>query len=260
MFASKLISLEEFLDTSTKIFDVFGMRVARTSPEPRLAQKLYGGVSALCLVMIVTQVMIFSYVHMGEEGCFLPITFDFSCIGIGVLTYLKVYMVCFRKHSVLLESIDMLAVFYPKTDHEQERYQVKKHFNILRLHSISYKILMPILSGVFSLSEIIVSVFKFLFVSGFFDRNLPYFVWFPFGITGKGPGAYEVNYLIAVTAAFFCGLIVLAIDLLYCSVLKVLCMEFEVLKMKYEEFGNGAGKRGKQDIKLLVDEHHHLIR
>lgn len=257
---SKLISLEEFLDTSTKIFDIFGMRVVRTSPEPNLIQKLYGGISVVCLVMIVSQVMIFSYVHMGEEGCFLPITFDFSCIGIGVLTYLKVYMVCFNKHNVLLESIDMLDKFYPKTSHEQDKYRVKKHFDVLRLHSLSYKVLMPILSSVFSLSEILISIFKFLFISGFFERNLPYFVWFPFGFTGKGPIAFEVNYAIAVTAAFFCGLIVLAIDLLYCSLLTVLCMEFEMLKVKYEEFGCGDGKRGKADIKLLVAEHHHLIR
>lgn len=255
MSSTDLISLDEFTNSSSRVFSIFGLTVARKSKKPRIYQKLFGVLSLLCLVTVVSQIMLFTYVHLGQSKYFLELTFDFSCIGIGVLTYLKIFMICFIKNNVVLEVTDLLDSLFPKSQKEQEKFGTKKYLDALKIQNRSYEILMPLLIAVFAISPIIISISKYFFVGGKFERNLPYFVWFPAGVNGSDPIIFEIFYLIAALGAFSC-IIVLAIDLLYCSLLTVLSMEFDILRAKFEEFSKGS----REELSDLINEHYTLIK
>lgn len=151
---------------------------------------------------------------------FLYLTFNISCIGFAVMSLLKVYMIGLRHHRLLVELFGILESLFPKTVQDQEKFGTWKYLEKMRLQNLSFKTLMPLLFGFANFSEISITLFKFFFVDGSYDRNFPLFTWFPLGSDGKkSPILFEASYALSVHCAFSIAFISLAIDLLFCSLM-----------------------------------------
>jgi odorant receptor len=249
-------SIEDFFIQQTRIFGLFGLKVTKFSREPKRWNLIFRWFSIFCEVLIVLQALIFTFLHITETEIFLDLTFDISCAGFGCLSLLRVFMIVIYKKEILSEVIDMLEALFPKTNWEQKKYSVRKYLKILNFQCWIYIILMFLFFAFFNFTEILISIYK-TFSMGNYVPNYSYFLWFPFGYDGKSPVVFEVFYSFSVICAFAVVFNSLAVDLLFCSILTILCMEFDILAKRFEHFGI---ERSKKDLIELIDEHCQLIR
>lgn len=254
---TNLILLDEFTSAAKRIFKLFGIKMTKNSNESSKVEKVWGIVAVFCVLLIVSQAIAFIVTNFGEDGFFLALTFNISCVGFAWLSVLKVYMIGFVKHEVIVEVFEIFDLLFPKTNHGQKKYKVKKYLDHLKVENWTYSILLLILFSYFNFTEILISLFKFFWVDGSYDKNFPFFLWFPFLSDGKIPIVFEVFFVLANCCGFTCVFINLAADLLYCSLVTVLCMEFEILRKKFEEFDK---LKTRKDLAALVAEHCQLIR
>lgn len=252
-----LIAVKDFMSISTRIFDLFALQMTNYTRQPVRANVIFRYVSFFCVSLLVGQAYLFILVHFGGEGMFIVFTYNLSCVGFGFVLALKIYMVGIKHKNLLLEVINELDSLFPKTKEDQEKYEMKKYLRNSLVQNGTYSVLMMCLFAYFNFSNILTSIFKFFFIDGSYDRDFTLFMWFPFGYDGKSPVVFEIFYMISIWSGFTCLIINTAADLLYCSVLTVLCMEFENLQKKFEKFGKG---NSREDFNELVKEHSKLIR
>lgn len=257
MSQASLIAIEDFLIPSTRIFHQFGLKMAKNAREPGCHRKVFGISATLCLLIIAAQGIVFIHVHKSDGKYLMAIIFDLSCYAIIILGYIKAFVVCIVFKKIVIEVIDDLSRVFPESNHGQEKLEVAKYLRKFNIQISIYRILMPMLIAAFSVSPIIISAFKFLFISGNFDRKLPYFLWFPYGLSGSEPIVFEISYAVSVFGASFCIFMVMAVDLLFCSILTLVSMQFEMLSKKFEAFDC---RESKDQLSVLIKEHYQLLR
>lgn len=219
-------------------------------------QKVFAALSFFTMSLVTVQGIVFAWIHLGQKEFFVKLIYDFAAIGVGFLSLLKVFVIFFRKHKVLLQALDMLEISFPKDMKMQTKFELEKNFSQLKFKNLIYEILNPLLLVTFVLSPFLISTFKYFFVTGAFERKLPYFLWFPFGLLENGPMIYVITYIMTVLGGMFGVFFHLAIDLLLFGILAVLCLEFSILKKKFEEFGK---HETKAMLAQLINEHNKLI-
>lgn len=255
--AQSLIPLEAFSIASIRIFNLFGLKVTRKSRELRLWEVVLKWFSGISFIVILLQIVVFMFINLRTEGIFIALTFDLSVSGFACLSILKVYMIAIRNRNLMFEVFDKLDSLFPKTNHEQSRFEIKKYLDILNVQNGTYIVLTLFLFSFFNFADIIVALYYLIFVDGSYERNFSYFFWFPFGFDGKIPIFFEFYYVVATIGSSFCIFMNMATDLMYCSLLTMLCMEFDCLRKKFEDFDE---TKTTKDLAQLVNEHYILIR
>lgn len=245
------------MSLSMRIFRIFGFKMMESSEELKLSELVIRWISTVCLLVTIFQAAAFSLVHLDEGEILLFLTFNLACVGFASLSTLKVYMIGVKYCKILSEIVEKLDELFPKTNHEQSRNNTKKYLNILQVQNWIYIILTPLFFCMFNFSEIAISLFNFLLVDGSYDRNFSYSLWFPFGFDGKVPIVFELFYTVGTIGSFFAIFINMAADLLYCSLLTVLCMEFEILSKNFQDLDKGISRK---ELAKLVNKHYQLIR
>lgn len=253
----KTIVLEDFMILSTRIFNLFGLKMTSFTRDPDLSHTVFKYISVCCVFLLVGQAYVYILVHFGGEGMFLVFTYNLSCIGFGFVLALKVYMLGVRHRDPLQEVIDRLDEAFPKSSERQTKYGTQKYLKLLSVQNGTYGVLMVMLFAYFNFSDILTAIFKFIFIGGDYEKNFTLFMWFPFGYDGKAPVVFEIFYTISVWSGFTCLTINLAFDLMYCSLLAILCMRFEMLKKDFEDFNKDGSKK---DLNQLIKDHYELIR
>ena len=88
-------------------------------------------------------------------------------------------------------------------------------------------------------------------------KELPFIMWHPFD--PLQPILFELSYFSMTWSGFTTALAVVSTDLLYCSILSLLCMEFDILKRNFEEMQVKDSKQSLEEMKKLVSNHIDLI-
>lgn len=226
--------------------------------ETKWYQKVFGILAAISVFIIGPQGIIFVWIHKADRKYLMAITFDLSCVVIMTLGFFKVYVVIYRYKDSLIEAIDDIRSLYPTSSQDQKKFEIAKYLATFNIQILVYQLNQSILISLFNFLPIATSAYNFLVVDGKFERNLPYYFWFPFGFDGSEPIVYEVWYILSSSGAFLCAFIVLAVDSVYCILVTLVCMEFEILAKKFEEFGVGSHK-SKTQLALLIKEHYKLL-
>lgn len=256
-FESNLISVHDFTSAPIRIFNVYGVKMMKDARESQLWEIVFKWLAGLCLIVILTQASLYSVLNLGAKGTFIALTFNISCCGFSFLSSLKVYMIGIRHREIFFHLIDKIDSIFPKTNHEQTRFEIRKFLDNLNVQNWSYGFLSIWLFGLFNLTDISVSLFKYFWVNGIYERNLPYFLWFPWDFDAKVPIVFETFYLMATIGSSFCIFLNTAADLMFCSLLTLVCMEFDILRKKFEDFDK---ENSKENLAQLVRDHYTLIR
>ncbi|CAO1409430.1 unnamed protein product [Diamesa tonsa] len=122
---------------------------------------------------------------------------------------------------------------------------------------IGFSIMYMSLLWVFNLMPIYNAIYYYYVDGVVYHKELPYIMWFPFD--PLQPIVYELSYFSSVWAGVTTALAVISTDLLYCSILTLLCMEFDILKKNFEEIQVKDAKKSFQEMKKLVSVHIDLI-
>lgn len=256
MSSTNLVSFEDFVDASFKMLNFFGMRLAANLPKINRSQVVIAFLSWAFLFAILFQTLIFSLIHVGQKDYFIKMIYNFATISFGSMCCFKTFVIFYVKLDTLKQAMVKLSALLPKTTELQTKFKIEKHLKLLRTQNFFYDILMPLLLVAFVLLPLLNSTFNYFFVDGFYERSLPFFLWFPFGLQGSEPIVYEINYVISMLGATFAVFVQLGIDLLYFGMQTVLCLEFKILKEKFQELGKD---QTKARMSQLITEHCQLI-
>jgi odorant receptor len=195
--------------------------------------------------------MIYFVLHLGEENNFLVLTNNLPCAGFVVLTMAKISPIYVHR-KVLIEMLKDLQ--------EMNKLFLKINFLELRFVKISKKmltiftVLFMILIWIFNLMPLI-KMGHSAIVGNQVIRQLPYYMWYPFDV--HQPIVFEICYVIVNWGAFTCALGILTSDLLLCSFITLICMQFHNLKSRINEI---IDKKKSDDIlKFWIDNHSKLL-
>lgn len=170
-----MIALKEFTVASIRIFRIFGLKIANDTRDPKLGNKIFGLITVVFAWIGLTQAGIFAIINFNRK-MFMTFAFTFSVTCFAYMSFVKIYLLAFKNRGVLVETVYELDELFPRSNQEQTKYKIKSYLNILKFQVWSYGSLMSLLYYLFNLASITISVVKFLFIDGSFERNLPYYL------------------------------------------------------------------------------------
>lgn len=195
--------------------------------------------------------MIYFIQHLGEENSFLVLTNNLPCAGFVVLTMAKLYPV-YTHRKILIQMFkdlkNMNELFHGPKISEHNFVKISKVMMTI------FTILFMILIWIFNLMPVVKMIYE-VSIGEKFVRQLPYYMWYPFDV--YQPYVFEVCYIIVNWGAFTCALGILTSDLLLCSFLTLICMQFQNLKNRINVI---IDKKKSDDIlKFWIENHSKLL-
>lgn len=209
------------------------------------------GMLAICLVLE----FIFFFKAIGNFGNFLDITALAPCMGFVALALAKMATIRINR-STLNDLMRELQGIYPTTIDEQIKYRIKELMVNTNFWMKCFTILMMILIWIFNLWVVFDSMYIY-WDTQIWVKQLPYFMWFPYDVFA--PYVYEPHFLFQIWAGFVTISAFISVDLFFCSVVSLLCLHFDILRLKLEDLGVGM----KLENRILCDyikRHQLLIR
>lgn len=214
-------------------------------------------VSQINMGISLIQGMSYFLMNLSDPAKIMEITNLGPCMGMVMLAMMKMYMVIYRNKDDITALMGTLDTLYPKTLEDQEKYGVKKVLHQLKFIMFGFSIMYMSLVWIFNLTPIFISIYYYSVHGVVYHKVLPYIMWYPFD--PLQPIVFELCYFSSVWAGFTTALAVISTDVLYCGILTLLCMEFDILKRNFEEMQVKDSKKSFDEMKKLVAVHIDLI-
>jgi odorant receptor len=244
-----------------------------TDENPRKAAKFYFFIAILYAGICFIQQQIYFAQHVGHENTFITLTNCAPCTGFVTLTLVKVSAV-YGNRNVLKKLMNQLKAFscqetFPNTQTDLIVRRSKQMMKVLKVKNSNFnartifyiiffsfflKVLYMILIWVFNLMPAFVMIYWYI-TDGSYQKKLPYFMWYPFDCFQ--PIIYEICYVFVMWGAFTCAIGILSSDLMFCAVITLICMRFNVLKSKIRKVIDG--KLPKEEFKKWIDDHNEIM-
>lgn len=253
-----LTSVNDFTSVALKYARVNGWMSYKLASENLGYLKLaYFWASQINMGMSLIQGMSYFLMNLHDPAKIMEITNLGPCMGMVILAMMKMYVIYRNKDeiTILMEKLDTL---YPKTLKEQQKHGVKKVLEQLKFIMIGFSIMYMSLIWIFNLMPIYNAIYYYYIDGIIYYKELPFIMWYPFD--PLQPIVFELCYISSTWAGFTTALAVISTDLLYCSILTLLCMEFDILKTNFEEMQVKNSKESFEEMKKLVSVHIDLIK
>lgn len=191
--------------------------------------RIFNHVSYLELSVIILQLTVGIYVNLRSSGGYIAVVEQICLMRISFQTLLSGYLIFYRKRNVLVEIIQTLKDMYPQTASHQQTRSIHQKYRILNFFvDFSY------VSRIFCIIMYSVKPFLMYFYETYMQRTAelqpPYDVYIPFDITDKF--AYFIIFTSLVWASITLVFQLTSCDLIYCSILSVVSIQFDVIAEK----------------------------
>ncbi|KAI5651300.1 7tm odorant receptor domain-containing protein [Phthorimaea operculella] len=214
--------------------------------------KFWCHIQTFALVLMLVEEFGFFYSKMSAEN-FLELTALAPCFGIGLLSFVKIYMIIINRVN-LFELIEQLKELY------QEILQDSKKINlvsgeIVRVKKLTkyYFILNAVLIAVYNFSTLVFLVVEVI-QKGSFSFSLPFAIIVPF------PTDTWMNWLVvylhSITAGFICVIFYTTVDALYCNLTSQVCSHFTIISNEVEKLTPDNA----HTIKEIVIRHQYILK
>lgn len=206
---------------------------------------------------------IYFYKAFGNFKNFLEMTALAPCIGFVILALTKMLIIWHNRENFTVIMLD-LRILYPTKLSDQNKYNVKKYLIEMKLIMTNFSTLYMILIWIFNLTPYCTMIYEYINTNTW-TKELPYFIWYPFDVY-KYVGVYEITYLIQCWAGFTSATAILGADLLFCAIIMLICMQFDILRDKFNaiEFediqDDSVNKRANRELEKLIKIHNKLIK
>lgn len=241
--------VSELTSLSFRVFDLLGWNPL--DDNPRFRDKFYFvtavGYTALCLI----QESIYFVSHLGDEDAFFSLSNLLACMGFVFLALVKIYTVYGNRETVIgiIRRLEFLCL---KSAHQHDiEHIVSMSSRMMSIFFIFYMILI----WIFNLMPMFVIIYYFV-VDGTYHKSLPYFLWYPFD--AFQPVVYEICYLGLMWAGFVCAIGILCADLMFCTMVTFLCLQFDALSFSIKKIVNE--RQPKSSVKQWIADHNELLR
>lgn len=211
--------------------------------------KVYFALAIFYTTLCLVQEIIYFVLHFGDENTFLSLTNLTPCMGFVALALVKVFTIYWNRKR--------LGKIVKKLESFQENHEnkIKGIVKTSRLMMKSQTILFLVLIWIFNLMPLCVIVYWFV-VDGSYHREMPYFMWYPWNCLQ--PFIYELCYTVVMWGAFSCSIGILSTDLMFCSIVILLCLRFNSLSDRIRQVVDSLDSR--KLLRAWIVEHCELIK
>lgn len=180
--------------------------------------------------------------------------FSIAFVGMSVA---KAYGVVYKHHIALHDIVDRLRKLFPKSAEHQKKHQIYDFLKDLRLKTSIFIALN--ISGIwaYNLTPLITQLYGIIFEGNSFEKKLPTHMWLWFD--PYKPGIYESMYAFISWLGFTMAVTILATDLLFCSILTLISMQFKVLSQDIRDIAASEGEEAFRKLKSQVKVHQELV-
>lgn len=254
----EILTVDDFTSIARNSFSCLGwkpykLKNSKLNETLSLLGMFYFRISMFYAGVCMLQQLIYLLLNFGDGNAFLELTNVAPCMGFSMLGLVKIFFVIYWNKNELTVVMAKMNTLFPKNYRDQERYGVRKVLKHLKLVMRSFSTLYMGLIWLFNLMPIFISIYLYFADNVIYHKELPYIMWYPFN--PLQPIVFEISYTIVMWGAFTCALSILSTDLLYCSVLTLLCLLFDILKMDLQQLNSKTSK----DLKKLIIFHNDLI-
>lgn len=182
------------------------------------------------------------------------INFFAAFVGMSVA---KAYGVVYKHHIALHDIVDRLGKLFPKCSDDQQKHQSFDFLKDLRIRTSVFIVLN--ISGIwaYNLTPLITQLYGIIIEGKSFEKKLPTHMWLWFD--PYQPGIYESMYAFISWLGFTMSVTILATDLLFCSILTLLSMQFKILSQDIRDIDASEGEDAFKKLKNQVKIHQELI-
>lgn len=166
----------------------------------------------------------------------------------------KAYGVLFYNRKFIFEVIKRLERLFPKSIEEQTKHKIRFFCVDLKKKTFGFIFLNIWGVGIYLISPLASQIYGIVFQGYEFQKVFPtiMFFWFdPFQ-----PVIYESLYIFISWLSFTLSITILATDLLFCSILSLISIQFKILKQHIREIDGG---KALEKLKAQIKIHQELI-
>lgn len=244
---SPLIEMDAFMHIPRKFLAPIGIFTVVKNNRKQFVVKILFYLSFLNLGLCVLGEMIFFVLSFARnQGDFIQSTYLILCIGFILISFAKV-IALISKLDTLHKLMDELSDIFPKTKAEQADYKVAECLQQTRWILKWYGVVQIFMIWSFSLVPQMSTITNYL-QHGNWTVEFSYTIWYP--IDPYQRGLFELFYVSQFWAAFCAAMGILSVDVVMCSIVMLICMNFDHLS---NSFLNLKPSNSRRDIALLKD-------
>lgn len=219
-------------------------------------KNLYFWSSYCVLALLVIGELIYLFGGIENFSNFLEMTALAPCIGLSLLGLAKSTTI-WGNRSKITNIVRQLKKLFPKTKDEQIKWNVKKYLaktnKLILLFVTAYVSAVAAFNFVPFIKSLNVWIRK-----GFYPMEFPYFIWYPFDPFKKG--WFGINYVIQMWAGFTATFGSVGPDVLFCSIVTQICLQFDILSEKILKYVPQNSIKDYQFLNECVRQHNLLIK
>lgn len=256
----ELISFDSFTQIPIKVANLAGMVLYYTdnAKSVNFWKTIFYWFSYFVLAEVTFSEFMFLVTSFGNYKNFLEMTALAPCMGFCCLGLCKMLVITNNRIKIT-NIVNCLKDIYPKTIEEQEKWNLKVYCDDSNAIMYWFSVLNLILVIFFNFMAIFVSTFYYI-KTGVYNKELPYFLWYPYNVYTDEFMIFEISYAIQAWAGFVAIIGVLATDLIFCAIVIQLCMQFDILASKLREFVPDKTERDYQFISECVQRHNLVFK
>lgn len=238
--------VDELILFSFKIFRFLGWNPFDENPSWR--EKLYWFIATSYAGLCLIQESIYLALHVGDENAFLSLTNLTPCLGFVILALVKIATI-YGNRSALGKILTKLITLDTTNQHFDDEI-LRTSWILMR----TLKHLFMTLIWIFNLMPIVVIIYCFC-LDGFYNRQMPYLMWYPWNCLQ--PFVYEVCYAVVMWGAFTCSIGILSADLLFCTIINLVCLQFNALKHNINQI---ITENSSRNLRKWINTHNELLQ
>ncbi|KAG5673082.1 hypothetical protein PVAND_003157 [Polypedilum vanderplanki] len=245
-----VLFLEDFFP-SEKIFGVFGFTffngLQNTTNQQRQKQLFW---IILAITLLSTILAVINFVHIfGDHEKFVEAIETFCWISGYIQILLLIYFLYYRKREPIMKIIERLEQNFTQSNHEQLQFGVIKHHRKLKLIFKFYLF-------VFFWAWLHLNYMPLLQFLYDHEVKLLHPLWFP--LYPLQPLLYPIFFFIQSCSICFAVTVQVAMDTLFCSIICVISLEFDVLAQKLSKIDPENDENAEKKLQKIIDGYNKL--
>ncbi|KAG5670040.1 hypothetical protein PVAND_000326 [Polypedilum vanderplanki] len=254
-----VLFLDDFFP-SENIFDFFGFpflnRLHNAEDEKvKVRKRKFFWLSLLTALIIIGLLVVNFLITFGNSEKF-PETIESFCFTGGyTFCLLRCFHLCYWKRDTIRAIIDKLDQHFPHSSRDQLNFEVHKHQrNLKKLYRICL-----ILYIIVWLNYSVIALFSFIseyFGLGFMKIKLAMPIYFP--LDPYQPMFYLLIFIVECSTLLVFALTLAAIDVLFCGLVCVLSLEFDVLAQKLAQIDPESDENVEKKLSAIIDDYNEL--
>lgn len=193
----------------------------------------------------------------GRSASFLEITAVAPCI-VFCLKVLGKFQTILQNAKPLTHCVRELESIFPQTVEEQNEFCLQKYVKHMRTIIKYYVIFCMSAIWVFNLYEVCFSAFEYYFVSGAFEKDLPFLIWYPFST--ENHWVYGAVYFHQSYAGYVAVCVLVGTDYVMCSIIIQIIMHFDYISRQLSNMVPMGDDKDDIHLARLIRHHIRILR